>query len=50
MFEKLKNSFIVGIGFSAGVISMTLLAVTVGNVNTFNAGEPLSSSKLNENF
>ncbi len=50
MFEYFKKSFIVGIGFSAGVISMTLFAVTVGNVNTFNSGEPLSSSRLNENF
>ncbi len=50
MFEKIKNGFITGFSFAAGVISMTLLAVTVGNVNTFNAGEPLSSSKLNENF
>jgi uncharacterized phage infection (PIP) family protein YhgE len=50
MFEYFKKSFIVGIGFAAGVISMTLLAVTVGNVNTFSNGEPLSSSKLNENF
>jgi hypothetical protein len=50
MLEKFKNGMITGVGIFVGITSSYLLAVTVSSMNTFSTGEPLSSSKLNENF
>ena len=51
LIQSLKTSFAKGIAFSLGIFATGLFAITVtGVINIFNPGDPVSSSKINENF
>lgn len=51
MKEKLKLSFVRGVMLALGLTAGGLLSVAVtGTVNTFNSGDTLTSSLMNENF
>lgn len=47
---KLKKGFFQGIGIALGLGTMTLLAVSLGTINTFTSGTPVNAAKVNENF
>lgn len=47
---KLKKGFFTGFGIALGIGTAALLSISVGQINTFSSGTPLSSAKVNENF
>ncbi|HNH11322.1 MAG TPA: hypothetical protein PK683_22675, partial [Leptospiraceae bacterium] len=47
---KIKSGFLIGVGIALGFATVTILAVAVGNINTFTSGTPVNAAKVNENF